>query len=348
MNAPSRILSPEEVTALLAAVDRGDLADAGVGGDSVIRGARVATYDFRKPNRFSKDHVKMLQSIHETFARLYTSSLSTLVRGYVEVELRSVEQLTYGEFLTTLSPPTCLALFNMDPLEGAAAIDVSATVLYVVIDRLLGGSGLMPVRLREFTEVEQVLVERIAMRAMVDLRQAWQHVGTFGFRVDHMETNPQFVQLTAPNEATIVVTLNVKVGEDAGKITIAFPHILLESVMSRLGTHTWFASSARAPSRAEESELQASVLRLAAPLRGILAEVPITVGELLELKVGDVVSLGRPVSSSATVEIGGVPRFTARAGLLNRHKALQILTTIPRGETQRDPEPITRARIVSA
>jgi flagellar motor switch protein FliM len=346
MNAASRILSPDEVDALLAAVDRGELADTSV--SDAIRGARVTAYDFRKPNRFSKDHVKTLQGIHETFARLYTGSLSTLVRGHVEVELRSVEELSYGEFLATLSTPTCMAIFSMDPLEGAAVIDVSATVLYVVIDRLLGGSGLMPVRLREFTEVEQVLVERIAMRAMVDLRQSWQHVGTFGFRVARMETNPQFVQLTAPNEAAIVVTLNVKVGEDTGKITLAFPHILLGSVMARLGAHTGFSSGHRAPSQEEASELQASVMRLAAPVRGVLAEVLMTVGELLELKVGDLVALGRPVSSTATVEIGGVARFTARAGLLNRRKALQILATIPRGEVLRDPAPITRARVVPA
>jgi flagellar motor switch protein FliM len=340
------ILSQDEVDALLSAVDRGELPDGG-SAEGEAAGKLVIRYNFRKPNRVSKDQIKMLQSIHETFARLYASSLTTLLRGLAEVEFRGVEQVSYGEFIMALSPPTCLAVFNMEPLKGGAVLDINAHVLFLVIDRLLGGSGLLPVRIREFTEVEKVLVERIAIRAMVDLRQAWHHVGSYGFRVDHTETNPQFVQLTSANEVVVAVTFDVKVGDVSGPMTIIYPHILLEPVMPKLNTHRWFAAAPRAASAEEGAGLNQSVLRLGITVRGVLAEIPLTIRDLLAMKPGDILCSNRPVDVPALVELEGVPRFTARPGLVNRRKALQLMSVIPKGEAPRDVT-TGKARILSA
>jgi flagellar motor switch protein FliM len=334
----NQILSQDEVDALLSAVDRGEIAEPSTPVAEPAGPQRtVIRYNFRKPNRVSKDQLKMLQSIHDTFARLYTSSLTTMLRGLVEVELKSVEQISYGEFIMSLAPPTCLSIFHMEPLKGGAALEISAEILFRLIDRLLGGSGLLPVRLREFTEVEVALIERIAMRAMLDLRQAWQHVGTFGFRVANLETNPQFVQLTAPNEVVIVVTFDIKVGDAEGQISIAFPHLLLESVMPKLNTHRWFATAQRATSFAEREGLQTNMLRVGLTVRGVLPDCPLTVGELLELKAGDVVKLGWREDMPAIVELEGLPRFTAKLGTVRRHKALQLLAVLPKGETSHEP-----------
>jgi flagellar motor switch protein FliM len=254
------------------------------------------------------------------------------------MELKSVEQVSYGEFIMSLEPPTCLVIFNMEPLKGGAALEINASVLFRLIDRLLGGSGLLPVRLREFTEVEQVLIERIAVRAMMDLQQAWQHAGAFGFRVAHLETNPQFVQLTSPSEVVVAITFDVKVGDVSGQMTLAFPHLLLEPVMPKLNTHRYFATAQRAVSREENEGLQENVLRLSVTVRGVLAEVPISVRDLLDLRPGAILPLGRRASAPATVEVEGVPRFTARPGSANRHRALRLLTVIPKGEIIRDSD----------
>ena len=329
-----KILSQDEVDALLSAVDRGEIPEAPP--EPTPRGRNVIRYNFRKPNRVSKDQIKMLQSVHETFARLYTSSLTTLLRGLAEVEFRGVEQLSYGEFVMALASPTCLAVFNMEPLKGGAVLDVNAHVLFVMIDRLLGGSGLLPVRVRELTEVEKVLVDRVAVRAMVDLRQAWHHVGSFGFRVDRVETNPQFVQLTSPNEVVIVVSFDVKVGTVSGPMTLAFPHILLEPVMPKLSTHRWLAASPRTPSPEEGAGLSRNLARVGVTVRGVLAEIPLTVRDVLRMKPGDILTAERPVDTPAIVELEGVPRFTARPGIVNHHTALQVISRIPKGETGRD------------
>jgi flagellar motor switch protein FliM len=344
----NQILSQDEVDALLSAVDRGEIPEPSVpeGGESP---RTVIRYNFRKPNRVSKDQVRMLQSIHETFARLYTSSLTTMLRGLVEVELKSVEQVSYAEFVMSLSQPTCLSIFNMEPLKGGAALEVSPNVLFLVIDRLLGGSGLMPVRLREFTEVEQVLIERVAMRAMLDLRQAWQHVGAFGFRVSSLETNPQFLQLTSANEVVIVITFDVKVGDVDGTMTLTFPHLLLDPIMPRLNTHRSFATTQRAASPEEIAGLQDNVLRLSLGVRGVLAECPVTIREVLEMKPNDVLWLGRPASAPAVVELEGVPRYLGRPGTSRNRKALQVLAALPKGEIIRDAERRSgSARVYSA
>ena len=148
--------------------------------------------------------------------------------------------------------------------------------------------------MRDFTEVEKVLVERIGIRAMVDLRQAWHHVGSFGFRVDHTETNPQFVQLTSPNEAVVAVTFDVKVGEVGGPMTIVYPHILLEPVMPKLSTHRWFATAPRAASAEEGEGLNRNLLRVDLTVRGVLAEIPLTMREVLAMKPGDILCVRTP------------------------------------------------------
>jgi flagellar motor switch protein FliM len=344
-----QILSQDEVDALLSAVDRGEIPDSGSAGDIDTAGKPIIRYNFRKPNRVSKDQVKMLHSIHESFGRLYSASLTTLLRGLVELELKSVEQVTYGELLMSLASPTCLVIFNMEPLKGGAALEINANILFRFIDRLLGGSGLLPVRLREFTEVEQVLIERIAMRAMLDLQQAWQHGGTFGFRVAHLETNPQFVQLTAPSEVVIVVTFDVRVGEETGQMMLAYPHLLLEPVMPKLNTHRYFATTQRSASEQEGQGLEDNVMRVGLTVRGVLAETSITIRDLLDLKPGEVLPLNRPATAPALVELEGIPRFTGRAGTVNRHKAVRLLSVIPKGEIIRDAgDRAGTARVYSA
>jgi flagellar motor switch protein FliM len=332
----NQVLSQDEVDALLSAVDRGELG-AAAQAKPAVQDRQVYRYNFRRPNRISKDQLRILQSMHESMARLYTSSLTTMVRGLCEVELRTVEQISYGEFIMSISSPTCIAIFNMEPLKGVGALEISANVLFVLIDRLLGGSGLIPVKPREFTEVEQVLIERLYMRAMLDLRQGWQNAGNFGFRIAQLETSAHFLQLTSPNEVVIVVTFRVAVGETEGRMAIAFPHLLLEPIMSKLNTRRWFGNLQRATTADEQRGLQDTLVKIRLRVCGVLAQTTLTVQELLKLQAGDVLALGTPPDQpAAVVEVEGVPRFTARPGISRGLKALQVLTVLPRGETRRD------------
>jgi flagellar motor switch protein FliM len=332
----NQVLSQDEVDALLSAVDRGELGDAVAPNPPPPEARPVYRYNFRRPNRVSKDQIRILQSMHETVARLYTSSLTTMVRGLCEVELRTVEQISYGEFVMSISSPTCIAIFNMEPLKGVGALEMSSHVLFVLIDRLLGGSGLVPVKPREFTEVEQVLIERVYTRAMLDLRQGWQNAGNFGFRIAQLETSAHFLQLTSPNEVVIVVTFRVAVGETEGQMTMVLPHLLLEPIMSKLNTRRWFANLQRATTADEQRGLQDTLVKVHLRICGVLTRANLTVQELLKLQPGDVLALGASPDQPAIVEVEGVPRFTARPGISRGRKALQVLTALARGENRRD------------
>jgi flagellar motor switch protein FliM len=167
---------------------------------------------------------------------------------------------------------------------------------------------------------------------MADLQQAWQHAGAFEFRVAHLETNPQFVQLTPPNEVVIVVTFDMKVGEETGPMSLAFPHLLLEPVMPKLNTQRYFATSQRVATPEEDAGLRASVLRVPVEVRGVLADVDLPVRRLLALSAGDVLPLGVRADTPATVEVQGVPRFTGQVGTLNRRRALRLGSVIPKDE----------------
>lgn len=326
-----RILSQEEIDALLTAVDKGEVK-GGSGATATPRRRAGLRYDFRRPNRVSKDQVKRLNSIHETFARLSAAALTALFRGPVEIELKSVEQITFGQFVSTLAQPTCVVVFNMEPLKGSGVLEINTHLLFRVIDRLLGGSGLLPVRIREFTEVEQVLIERVAARMFVDLQQAWQYAGTFHVGVERLETNPMFMQLTAPSEIVLVVAFEMKLGEEAGLITLTYPYLLLEPVMAKLLVNRTFAPTQRPLSPQEGADLQATLLKLGVNVRGVLAHCGLTVRELLALEPGRVIPLGKAVTEPATLDLEGVPRFTARTGNVNGRRALRVLSVIPKGD----------------
>lgn len=331
----SPILSPAEVEALLAALGRGGIPGVpGSGGRGVAR-----PYDFRRPKWVSKEQLRLLQSVHETFARLLGASLTTLARCLVEVHLRGIEQGSYAEFIAALSPPTCVIVFEVEPVRGAAALEFGAPLAFQLVERLLGGAGLLPPRLREFTEVEQRLLERVAVRALGDLEQAWRPAGPCRFRLAGLETNPQLLQLTAPNEGLLSVVFDVRLGETEGRLTLGFPHLLLDPLVPRTGLPAGPAPARRLVSSEERAGLRQHVLRIRLDLRAVLGEVPLAVRELLALRPGDVLSLARPVDAPAVVEIEGVPRLAGRPGLVRRRKAIQVLAVVPRGEVTREPAP---------
>jgi flagellar motor switch protein FliM len=331
----SEILSQDEIDALLTAVHRGDIPiGAEIPGSP--REKNVLHYNFRRPNRVAKDQIRTLQMLHDSFGKIYGSSLSAHLRTVVEVELEAVEQITYSEFIMSLSMPSCITIFNMEPLKGGAVLEINPHIIFMMIDRLLGGMGRSSVRVREFTEIEKSLIERIVLRAMVDLQQAWQHVGAFSFRLLNIETNPQFVQITSPNEVVLVITFNIRIGEVSGVMTLCFPYLLLEPVIPKLSAQRWFTSTQREQSVEARGHIRSEIMKTRLTLRAFLGQVPLTVRDLLALRPGDVVRLSTGPGAMVPVEVEGVTKFSASPGVLRRKKAVQIQSITELGEVPYD------------
>ncbi len=326
----SEILTQEEIDSLLGAVSTGDVpasTDA-----AVRRHQTVLPYDFRRPNRIAREQVRTLQMLHDGFARNLTTSLSAYLRSVLDVQLTSVEQLSYGEFMLSVTAPAVLGIFEMAPLKGGAVLDVNPSLVFPMIDRILGGTGRAAAQIRELTEIERALATRIFRKLVSDLQQAWSQLGRFECRLLNVETNPQFVQLTSPNDLVILITFDMHLGEVTGVLNLCLPFATLEPVLPKLMTQRWFgtplpAADGGAVSKEIETHLRATRL----DLRAVLEPFEVPIGELTRWKPGDVLPLPWENDLKVVLEVGGKPRFAGRAGRKQRKRAVEIVSALTGG-----------------
>jgi flagellar motor switch protein FliM len=332
----SETLTQEEIDSLLSAVTKGQMPSAPEAATGIKRHRNVLPYDFRRPNRIAKEQVRTLQMLHDSFSRSVSSSLSAYLRSLVEVQLTSVEQLTYGEFMASITAPSTLGVFEMAPLKGGAVLDINPHLVFPMIDRVLGGPGRASIQVRELTEIERALVSRILRKVLVDLQQAWAQVGRFDVRLLNLETNPQFVQLTSPNDIAILVTFDVRVGEVGGVMSLCLPFAMLEPVLPKLMTQRWFGAAPAADSGAVSREVEGHLCSTSLEVRAVLEPLRIPISALTRLEAGDVLPLPWREDLNVTLEVGGVPRFAGRAGRKHRRRAVEITASLDGGGVQHD------------
>ena len=327
----SEILTQEEIDSLLTAVTNGKVASSGDGA-AARRHQSVLPYDFRRPNRIAREQVRTLQLLHDGFARNLSSSLSAYLRSLLDVQLTSVEQVSYGEFIQGAGSPAALGVFELPPLKGGAVLDINPTLVFPMIDRILGGPGRAAAQVRELTEIERALATRVFRKILGDLQQAWSQLGGYEFRLLNVETNPQFVQLTSPNDNVILITFDMHVGEVSGVLNLCLPLATIEPILPKLMTQRWFGTplptrEGSALSKDVETHLRGTRL----DLRAVLEPLRIPIKNLTQLKVGDVLPLPWESDLQVVVEVGGAPRFLGRAGRKQRKRAVEIVSTLKGG-----------------
>jgi len=321
------VLDQAEVDALLAAVDAGRVEDGETEVTAAFRthAAEVRTYDFKRPERVSKDQIRALEAIHEGFARNFGASLSGFLRTIIEVRVATIEQLTFSEFIHSLPNPTCFNLLSAPPLDGKMCLEISPLIVYPIIDRLLGGSNVeMFIPQRPLTTIEWRLVRQITDRALAHLTEVWSGLIDVRFELSETESNPHLVQIVAPNEVVVVIGLEIKMGPRAGTMSMCIPFNLIEPVIGKLGTQSWLAYQRR-PSSDDQMKRMATRLRTAAvSLRAFLGETTITVHELLNLQPGDIIRTDKPVNGEVLVQIEGRNKFAGRVGRFKGNRAVRI------------------------
>jgi flagellar motor switch protein FliM len=333
----SDILSQEEVDALLSAVSAGGDSDAGgVSSAPVSPGSTaqveveksLSLYDFRRPDRVSKDQMRTLQNLHEGYARQFSTTLTNFLRTFVEIELVSVDQLTYSEFVMSISNPSCIYVFKMEPLEGSAILEINPSLVFFIIDRLFGGQGKPSEQNRELTLIEQNVIHRIVERGLNDLKTVWEHIGIFSPKIDTYETNPQFVQIAPPGETIILISLEVRMQNASGLMSLCFPFMLLESVINNLSGVTWAAQNTN--TLETRSILEHEINSIDLPASVVIGQTKLTIRDLLQLQRGDILALDKPHNSELSVQIGGRTKMAAKSGLVGRKKAFKVTRIIER------------------
>ena len=321
-------LSQEEIDALLSATD-GDEGkiedDAGSGLLDDASSQRIITpYDFKHPARVNKDQIRTLENLHDNFARLLTSTFSGVMRAVVDVETAFVDQTTYAEFIMSLSNPSCSYQFTFGPTNGKAIIDFAMPVVFAFVDRIFGGKGSSQgVEARQLTTIEMGVVNRIAKRVVGDLEATWDPIMRAEISDVELETNPEFMQITAPSETVILLAFEVNSTNASGLVSLCYPFFTLESILSRLGQQSYV----RKNSMNQEELLRLNNLRLkktSMPIRAELARGMTSFRTLQDLQIGDVLTLDTRINEPTVLYVRDEPKFIGRPGRLGRHNAVQI------------------------
>ncbi len=330
----AEILSQSEIDELLNALSSGEFNVTDIQNETEEK--KVRLYDFRRPNKFAKDQLRTMEVIYENYSRLIASYLSGVLRSFCQAEVISVEPQTYYEFINSLPEPVVLGIIDFRPLNGSAIMEISPDIAFSIIDKLLGGPGriIHQSKTRSFTEIEISLIEQIVNQLISLMDEPWANVITTNFKLERIETNPQFAQIMSPNETIAIITMNLSIGEIEGIINICIPHIVIEPIADQLSTKYWFSSqSEKNASNAKSDLLTKKIKKAILDIKAVIGSAQITVREFIGLQKGDVIKLNKKIGEEISLVVGGVEKFEGIIGTKNNKYAVQI-TKLKGGETE--------------
>lgn len=319
------VLSQNEIDNLLAALSTGEL-DVDQMQESNEK--QVKDYDFSRPTKFSKEHLRTLEIIFEHYGRLLSTNLPVYLRKNVQVTVASSETVTFSEFSNALSNPVILGIINFSPLNGQIIIDLATNLGYAMLDRMLGGSGMPLEKNRDFSEIEQMIMQKILIMFTQLLRDPWRNVIDINPLLSRLETNPQFAQVIAPNDMIAIVTLNMKIGDVEGFVNICLPFFTLEDVMDKLNTKYWFSTMQENHDEDYEVYIESLIRKVSIPIRAVLGRSTISVSDFMNLQVGDCIRLNTRVDEDMNVFVGNIRKFTALPGTEKDSYAVEITSVL--------------------
>jgi flagellar motor switch protein FliM len=317
------ILSQDEIDALMGIVDDNE----GGGGQEDAQERQIMLYDFKRPNRVSKEQLRAIRGIHDKMARNLASEMSTTLRSIIEIQLQAVDQMTYGEFLMSLPSPTSFNVFSMRPLEGTAVLEINPSIVFPMIDRLLGGKGDTYDTERELSDIELTLLDNVLKVIMSKLKDSWAPIVEMLPVIESKESSPNVIQIVAQNEIVIMVVLEITIGETSGMINLAYPVIYLESILSRLASKDIMIGE-RSAKKSRGVELKELLKRADIVNEAILGNTRLSIKKILELKKGDIIRLDTPESNEAKITVDKKELFRAQMGIHNFHKTMKITKQI--------------------
>ena len=320
----TEVLSQDEIDQLLSAISSGEVEPQEV--QQATDQKKIKIYDFKRPDKFSKDQMRTISMMHETFSRLTTTALSAQLRSLVQVHVASVDQLTYEEFIRSIPNPTTLAQINMDPLKGSAILEIDPAITYAIIDRLFGGQGEGAKYSRELTEIEQSVMENIIVRILGNMREAWTTVIDLRPRLGQMETNPQFSQIVPPSEMVVLITLETKVGEVEGMMNLCIPYLTIEPIISKLSAQYWYSSSRRSATTENLAVLRDRLSNVEIDMVAEIGSMNLAIRDVLNISPGDVIRLADTrVGDPMVIKVGNRRKFLCRPGVVGNKIAVKVI-----------------------
>ena len=319
------VLSQSEIDNLLAALSTGELD---VDQMQETGAKQVKDYDFKRPAKFSKEHLRTLEIIYEHYGRLLSTNLPVYLRKNIQVSVSSSETVTFSEFTNSLSNPVILGIVDFQPLNGDIIIELASNLGFAMIDRMLGGQGQPLDKARDFSEIEMIILEKLMVVCMQLMREPWKNVIDINPVMERIETNAQFAQVIAPSDMIAIVTMNVKIGDVEGHMNVCLPFFTLEDVMDKLNTKYWFSTMQKESTENYSESLEAMLKRVDVPVRAVLGKSLVSVNDFINLQLGDVIRLGTGVASEMDVYVGNIKKFTALPGSNGDKYAVRVMSVI--------------------
>ena len=316
------VLSQNEIDALLKQLSSGELDVDDI--EESSKTAKVKEYDFSRPAKFSKEHLRTLEIIFEHFGRLLSSNLPAYLRKNVQIEVMNSEAVTYSEFSNALSNPVLLGVVNMAPLTGNIIVEIATNIGYTIIDRLLGGVGEPLDKARDFSEIELSILERIFNIIIDLLREPWKNVVEIEPYLERIETNSQFAQIISPTEMIAIVTVNINIGGVEGLMNICLPYITLEDVMDKLNTKYWFSTMQDRDEQSYADAIETAINKALIPVSAELGKSTITVIDFINLQIGDIIKLNRNIEDELDIYVGNIVKFKALPGSFSENYAVKV------------------------
>lgn len=319
------ILSQGEIDSLLQQLSSGEI-DAEEIKDNTDK--QVKNYDFARPSKFSKEHLRTLEIIFEHYGRLLSTNLPVYLRKNIQVEVMNSEAVTYSEFSNALSNPVLLGVVDFAPLRGDILMELSSSLGYAIVDRMLGGMGVPLEKTRDFSEIELLIIERIMNVCVNLLREPWENVTEINPRLQRIETNSQFAQIISPGEMIAIVTINLKIGDAEGLMNVCLPFITLESVMDKLNTKFWYSNMQIRDEETYKDVLEDLIEHAPISVKAVLGNSLISVSDFVNLQPGDIIKVDKEVEDELDIYVGNMKKFTALPGSSGSNYAVRVTSVI--------------------
>ena len=320
----AEILSQEEIDALLEVVEDEEVTPEELEKTpDILEQRQITLYDFKRPNRVSKEQLRSIRALHDKMARNLASDISSLMRSIVEIQLHSVDQMTYGEFLMSLPSPTSFNVFSFKPLDGKGVIELNPSIVFPMIDRLLGGPGVPFDANREFTDIELNLLDQILRVITQNMKDVWSPIMEVYPIIEAKESSPNVVQIVAQNEIVIMVVMEIIIGQTSGMMNICYPVISIESLLPKLASRDLMLSETSSR-KSRNKELRALLRGAKIELEAVLGYAKLNMKEVLDIEVGDIIKLDRPANDTVLVKVDGREKFIADFGVRRYRRCIKI------------------------
>ena len=317
----NKILAQDEVDALLRGLSGGEIESEN---DDPIDDSGIVSFDLANQDRIIRGRMPVLEIVNDRFSRLCTNALSNVLRKRVELNPLSIDMTKFGDFMRSLPVPTSINIFKMEPLRGNAIAVVDARLVFALVESFFGGQGSQPkIEGREFTRIEQAIVDRVIRIVLANMEESWRPVHDVSMELIRSEINPQFAAIVPPSDVVVVITFEVELESAIGSLTICLPYATIEPIRSKL--HASFQTERLEVDHVWVSRLRERLLETPVEMKVHFGSAKLTGNQLVRLKIGDVILLDTDTDELLEVTLAGVTKFWGASGIVKGNMALQII-----------------------